>query len=178
MIPYSVSNPDELQGGYVRGTWPSQAHHYLSGLVHELPKDLENNAWKTKCQGIVHIYGEPDIEIKNRVELMAPAFVVHTDPVTGLQLNAGLQYPNGVDEFRQPNGGVISGNIYIDMQPGDIENPSGALPGVDPQFRKKQVAFQPEVYMFLRERTDIYKGSTFWGLTFAENPNPVIPPTP
>lgn len=168
LIPYSVTNPCELQGGYVRGTMPETGHAFFAGSSIQTPKDLEVTAWKTKCKGIAHVYGECDVEIVSRVEFMAPAFVTHYDPVTGQPLSAGFRNTSGISgDTKRPNGGRKPASIYVNLMIGGsaFQNPSGNAN--DTVFRKKQVAFSPEVQVFLRERVDFMElGTTTWHLKF------------
>jgi hypothetical protein len=167
LIPYSVTNKNELQGGYVRGTMPSSGHAFFQGSAFSSPRDVLNAAWKTKCRGLVTFYGEPNMEIFGQIEVQAPAFVTHFDPVTGEALSNGFKNTSGLDETKSPNGGRKPNNIFVELQIGGgaTANPSGDID--DPVYRKKQAGFRPELYVFLRERVDwLELGDTTFGLTF------------
>ncbi len=175
MIPFSVTNPKEFSGGYVRGTMPEIGHAFFTGSSFKAPKELQNSAWLTKCKGIVEVYGEPNIEIPSLFEVIAPDFVEHFDPVTGEALSSGFKYSTGLDaDSKKPNGGRTPASILINLMLGGsaLQNPNGneyMEYSDDDTFRKKQIAFMPELYIYLRERVDCLElGDTTWSLNFGE----------
>lgn len=167
LIPYSVINKDELNGGYIRGVLPENGHAFFLNGPFTSPAGILNEAWKTKCRGILTLFGEPNIEINGDIEFCAPDFVTHIDPVTGEPLSNGFKFTSGLDNTKKPNGGRKPASLMINMQIGGnaFLNPSGNENDIE--YRKKQVGFYPEIYVFLRERVDFLNlGDSTFGLNF------------
>ncbi len=159
-LPWSCTNKNELKGGYLEGEIPDNANAPLENYF--TPRNgIETKAWSSYCKGLLEVYGEPDMLI-NAGEFMAPAFVEDTDPVTGEKRVNNLKFESGIDPYRVPNGGRLPLNINIELSTSDGID----LYGSEDEYRKKQVAYIPEVYVYLRERVpDFFQDSqTTWSL--------------
>lgn len=160
LLPWSCTNPNELQGGYLQGDLPTHGNVPILENAFKVKNGENNAAWKSKCKGVLELYGEPDWPIEGG-EFMAPAYVRETDPVTGELLSNNIVGLTGIDPYNRPNGGRKPFNLLIELSATD-SNPDYSSDG---PYRKKQVAYVPEFYIFLRERVSKKFGDTQWGLT-------------
>lgn len=161
-LPWSVSNPLELQGGYVEGVLPTNANGSLEALF---GNTKNNRMWIGYCRGIVELWGEPD-QLINGGEFLAPSHIIEKDPVSGDILSNGFIYSTDIDENKIPNGGRTPGSLTIKLYSSDGDDNSYE----DSVYRKKQAAYTPYIYVYLRERIPNWSkekaAATNWGLSF------------
>lgn len=171
-IPFSVNNDTKTWGGGKRNPeFPAKmrSDDNVQQTIDGSSTDGRNNPWKDKVYGEVRFRGEPFVRIYGGT-VIAPAQVQQYDEQTGLPLSNGLALA-GFNKYDMPNGGVLGGDIVVQM----IPDARSAIVPIDDQgsaaynkFRKKQVAFEPVIYLSLRERSKVYQGQTTFGISTSE----------
>jgi len=151
-ITWSTINHTPSYNGYRMGNVPNSCDSTqgIRGMFWDAQaKKPVESVWSEKAEVLQTIYGAANTILPANIDFVAPANIKNRNFRTGLI--ESLSYAaGGISESLLPNGGIEPAQIEIslcaskteDLLPNELETE---------RLRKKQVAYQPVVYVYLED---------------------------